>query len=173
MTDNYNHGCVGWTNYTTMLLQCIAIKKEQKQVSIKRFLKRNLADVGMSQWMHWLTKYTNKKCHAHSGMHSIIIMGTLFNNHPYISSSGWPVGNKFSATYIGMHGCWIMWPCACGHFLFVYFVSQCIHWDIPTSARFLFRNLYTLKLTHALMNGIQQLRIAHWLLQSSLKKHKS
>ena len=28
------------------------------------------------------------------------------------------------------------------HFLFVYFVSQCIHWTIPTSARFLYRNLF-------------------------------
>ena len=30
----------------------------------KRFLKRNLADAGMAQWMHWLTKYTNKECHT-------------------------------------------------------------------------------------------------------------
>ena len=48
--------------------------------------------------MHWLTKYINKKCHAHSDMHSI----TLFNNHPYISSNGMPVGTKFTATYVGM-----------------------------------------------------------------------
>ena len=39
--------------------------------SMKRFLKRNLADVGMAQWMRWLTNHTNKKCHAHSDMHSI------------------------------------------------------------------------------------------------------
>ena len=41
------------------------------QVSINRFPKRNLADVGpgMNQWMHWLTKYTNKE--PHSDMHSI------------------------------------------------------------------------------------------------------
>ena len=37
-------------------------------------------------------------------------MATLFNNHPHISSSGTPVGTKFSATYVGgwsyyyMHG---------------------------------------------------------------------
>ena len=30
-------------------------------------------------------KYTNKKCHAHSDMHSIYNMTTLFNNHPYTS----------------------------------------------------------------------------------------
>ena len=112
--NNYNWGCVGRSNYTTMLLQCMytcstAIKKEQKHVFIKRFLKRNLTDVGMAQWMHWLTKYTNKKCHPHSDMYSIITMVTLL--------------------------------CA-WHFLFVYFVSQCIHWAIPTSARFLFRNLF-------------------------------
>ena len=41
--------------------------------------------------MHWLTKYTNKKYHAHSDMHSIT-WPYLFNNHPYINSS------KLSAT---------------------------------------------------------------------------
>ena len=48
---------------------------------------------GMVQCMnaHWLTKYTNKTCHAHSDMHSIT-WPHLFNNHPYISSSGTPVG---------------------------------------------------------------------------------
>ena len=25
----------------------------------------------LNAWMHWLTKYTNKECHAHSDMHSI------------------------------------------------------------------------------------------------------
>ena len=29
-------------------------------------------------------------------------MATLFNNHPYISSSGMPVSTKFTATYVGM-----------------------------------------------------------------------
>ena len=51
--------------------------------------------------MHWLKKYTNKKCHAHSDMH-LHNMATLFNNHPYVSSSGTPVGTKFTATYVGM-----------------------------------------------------------------------
>ena len=43
-------------------------------------------DGSMHECMHWLTKYKNKTCHAHSTMHSIN-MATLFNNHPYISSS--------------------------------------------------------------------------------------
>ena len=47
-----------------MYFTCRYIKKEQKQVSIKRFLKRNLANVGMAQWTYWLTKYTNKECHT-------------------------------------------------------------------------------------------------------------
>ena len=47
--------------------------------------------------MHWLIKYTNKKNHAHSDIHSITCMATLFNNHPYINSSGTPVGTKFTA----------------------------------------------------------------------------
>ena len=42
------------------------------QVSIKRFLKINLAHVGMAQCMNALAdKYKNKKCHAHSDIHSI------------------------------------------------------------------------------------------------------
>ena len=46
--------------------------------------------------------------------------------------------------YLCRDGCCIMWPCmlwsayhCAWHFLFVYFVRQCIHWAIPTSARFL------------------------------------
>ena len=73
------------------------------QVFIKRFLKRNLAHVGMIQWMHWLTKYKNKTCHAHSDMHSITSVTTLFNNHPYISSSKFSAANwRATATYVGM-----------------------------------------------------------------------
>ena len=51
----------------------------------KKILKRNLADVGLNQWMHWLTKHTNKECH--SQWYVLHNMATLFNIHPYISSS--------------------------------------------------------------------------------------
>ena len=79
--------------------------------------KRNLDDVGMDQWMHWLTKLTNKGM-PHSDMHSI--------TQPHY---------------------WIMWPCygvhiTVWHSLLVCFVSQCIHWFIPTSTKFLLRNLF-------------------------------
>ena len=37
---------------------------------------------------------------------------------------------------------WSAYHCVYGHFLFVCFVSQCIHWAIPTSAKFLFRNRF-------------------------------
>ena len=33
-------------------------------VILKRFLKRNLADVVMAQRMHWLTKYITQECHT-------------------------------------------------------------------------------------------------------------
>ena len=38
---------------------------------------------------------------------TIIIMATLFNNHPYISSSGTPIDTKLTATwlYICRDGC--------------------------------------------------------------------
>ena len=46
-------------------------------------------------------KYTNKKCHAHSDLHSIH-MAILFNSHPYISSSKCSVNWRATATYVGM-----------------------------------------------------------------------
>ena len=56
----------------------------------------------MAQCMNALADKVHKQevlCrHAHSHMHSI----TLFNSHPYIISSGTPVGTKFIATYVGM-----------------------------------------------------------------------
>ena len=36
------------------------VLKEQKQEE-KRFLKRNLPNVGMAGWRHWLSKYTDKE----------------------------------------------------------------------------------------------------------------
>ena len=69
--------------------------KEQKQASIKRFLKEIYPIIGMGQCMN--------------ALHN---MATLFNTHPYITSSGTPVGTKFTATYnVCRDGCWIMWPC--------------------------------------------------------------
>ena len=64
-------------------------------------------------------------------IYALHTMAALFNNHPYISSSGTAFGTKFTATYVGM-------VTVCMALLFVYFVSQCIHWAIPTLARFLF-----------------------------------
>ena len=75
-------------------------------------------------------------------------MATLFNNHPYTSSSGTPVGTKFTATYVGMvvetYGHVMEYISLCAwHVLFLYFVSQCINaLNHPTWARFLFRNLF-------------------------------
>ena len=46
--------------------------------------------------MHWLTKYTNKECYTFHNM------ATLFNNHPYISSSGTPVGTRFTAITLSL-----------------------------------------------------------------------
>ena len=83
-----NHECMGGTNNLY-----VAIKKEQKQVFIKRFLKKNLADVGMAQWMHWLTKYKKCCCTQWYTLYNT----TLFNNHLYINSSATSAGTKFTA----------------------------------------------------------------------------
>ena len=42
---------------------CTVVLKEQKQENYKRFLKRNLPNVGMA---YWLTKYTNKEGTFHN-----------------------------------------------------------------------------------------------------------
>ena len=51
--------------------------------------------------MNALADKVHKQGMPHSDMlHNTV---TLFNNHPYIiSSSGTPVGTKFTATYAGM-----------------------------------------------------------------------
>ena len=81
-------------------------QKEQKQVSIKRFLKRNLADVGIAQCMNALA---NKILHiqTRSAMHSIT--WPLIQQPSLLSSSCAPVGTNFSATNVG----WLlnMWQC--------------------------------------------------------------
>ena len=62
-----SHGVWAGLLCTTIFMH---IKKEQKQVSIKRFLpKRNLADVGMNQWMHW--RQSTQTGMPHGDMHSI------------------------------------------------------------------------------------------------------
>ena len=61
--------------------------------------KSNLADVGTSQCMHWLTKYINKRCHAHSDMHSITLPHYSTPMHPYISSSKFSANWCATATY--------------------------------------------------------------------------
>ena len=45
--------------------------------------------------VHKQARNATQGCELHN-------MTTLFNNHPYISSSGTPVGTKFTATYVGM-----------------------------------------------------------------------
>ena len=52
-----------------------------------------------------------------------------------------PVGTKFTAAYVGMLVEYGVHVTVCGHLLFVFLVSQCIHSAIPTSAGFIFRNL--------------------------------
>ena len=54
----------------------------------KKISKRNLAHVGMAQCMNALVdKVQKQEVPAHSDMHSMTCMATLFNDHPYISSS--------------------------------------------------------------------------------------
>ena len=74
---------------------------------MKRFLKRNLADVAMCQCMNVLADKVHKQevyctrtviCSTHA-LHN---MTTLFNNHPYISSSKFSANWRATANYVGM-----------------------------------------------------------------------
>ena len=49
--------------------------------SYNKIVKRNLANVGMAGWRHWLTKYTNKENTIHN------IATLISHNRPYISIS--------------------------------------------------------------------------------------
>ena len=86
---------------------------------------------------------TNKRCHAHSDMYS---MAMHIIQQPSLHKV-YIVEYTSSHCYLCWDGCWTMWPwygvhiTVCMSFL-VYFVSQGIHWAIPTSAGFLFRNLF-------------------------------
>ena len=53
--------------------------------------------------MNALADKVHKQGMSHSDIAMYSIMWPiLFNNHPYISSSGTPVCTKFTATYVGM-----------------------------------------------------------------------
>ena len=56
--------------------------KKQKRVSIKRFLKRNLAHVGLAQCINALAD----KVYTQTRSAILAVMATLFNNHPYVPS---------------------------------------------------------------------------------------
>ena len=114
-------------------------------------LNKNLADAGMVCTLADNVHKQEVPCTQWYALHNL---ATLFNNHPYISSS------KFSTnatgtplfTYVGMvRCCRIMWPwymeyilhitvcmalLVCVHTYFA-IVSQVIHSAIDTSARFL------------------------------------
>ena len=93
----------------------------------------------------------HKQGMPHSDMHSITRPHHSTIIPTYISNSGMPVGTKLIYCYLcrDAYGCWIMWPCHGVHItewhsFFVCFVSASAFIDSsgPTSARFLFRNLF-------------------------------
>ena len=57
--------------------------------------------------MNALADKAPKQGISHSDMHSITWPHYSTINHPYISSSGMPVGTKFTANYVGMHA-WLL-----------------------------------------------------------------
>ena len=86
----------------------------------KKISRRNLPNVRMAGWRHWLTKYTNKE----SKFHNIICY--ISHNHLYIHL-------RSSEYYCANQQCCEMCsPCLC-----TYFVCQCLHPAIPTFARFI------------------------------------
>ena len=67
----------------TMYVQYF-LKKSKNKTTLKDLYKRNLANVGMAKWRHWLTKYTNKESTFHNIatfhttiLHSSTLVGTI------------------------------------------------------------------------------------------------
>ena len=93
-----------WVALCYKIVKRLLSKKNRNKSPWKDFSSpcRDVQCICMMQ--HWLTKYTNKKCHAqwYAQWYAPHNVATLFNNHPYISSSGMSVGTKFTATYVGM-----------------------------------------------------------------------
>ena len=52
--------------------------------------------------MNELADKVHKQGMPHNDMHSITWLATLFNNHPYISSSKFSANWHATATYVGM-----------------------------------------------------------------------
>ena len=98
----------------------------------KKFLKRNLAIVGMAQCMNALADKVYQQEVPCTQWYAVHTMATLFNNHPYISSSKFSANWRATATYVGIvvELCGHVMECislCAWHFLFFYYVSQCIH----------------------------------------------
>ena len=91
--------------------------------------------------LHWSPQSWCKcgRCKSIFQLYTLVcpkVQLTTSFNHPYISSSGMQVETKFTATCTYVQGCllnnvamvWSAYHCVhVWHFLFVYFVSQCIH----------------------------------------------
>ena len=73
----------------SFILSVTATSSSSETRNYKRFLKRNLPNVGMAGWRHWLTKYTDKE----STFHNIATFHTTISQwHATI----------FTATYVGI-----------------------------------------------------------------------
>ena len=95
------------------------IQHDGTATSLLQTSKKEIADVGMAQWVHCMAeKYSNKKCHTHSDMHSTP-WSRLLNNHPYISSSGTPVGTKFLLL--------LMWGWLLNNLAVLWSAYHCVH----------------------------------------------
>ena len=67
------------------------------------------------------------------------------------------------------HWCYGVRASLCAwHVLFLYFVSQCIHWTIPTWARFLFRNFF-MKTLHNIVGSCVCVRVIQFVLATYLQ----
>ena len=135
--NNYN-------NYSMVMHPvCTRRLPRQRHTSLhkKRFLKKKPSwcrGGSINECTGWQSTLTDRNATQWYALHN---RATLFNNHQ------WHAMSALIYCYLCRDGCWIMWPCygvhiTVWHSLFVYFVSQCIHWAIPASARFLLRNLF-------------------------------
>ena len=88
-------------------------------------------------------------------------MATLFNNHPYISTSGMPVGNKFTNVIIKFTNVAL---------LVCVLVCQCIHWTFPTCTWLdFFLNIFFVETLYMYQWRIWLVHVYHSLIMHSLQ----
>ena len=76
--------------------------QKRTETSLHKKISKKKSSWCRDGWMNALADKVHKQGMPYTQWYTLHNTATLFNNHPYISSSGALVGTKFTATYVGM-----------------------------------------------------------------------